>query len=84
MEQFKYSEEFKKTAVQKLLNRGSRLAEEISKEPGVALSTLHRWKTELGYKGEIKSTSPRPQDRNPEEMLRLLIEFEKTPEEKRG
>jgi transposase-like protein len=80
----RYSEEFKKSAVEKLLNRGSRPVAAISEEVGVASPSLYQWRNELASLGGMKKTSLRPQDRSPEEKLKAVIEFETLSEEKRG
>lgn len=79
-----YSEEFKRSSVKKLLQRGSRTAEAIIEECGVASSTLYKWQQEFANVSDMKKTSKRPQDRSAEEILRAVIEFEKLPEDKRG
>ncbi len=79
-----YSEEFKKSAVEKLLNRGSRPVAAILEETGVSSPALYRWKTEFAYNGGMKKTSKRPQDRSAEEIFRAVIEFEKLSEDQRG
>lgn len=79
-----YSEEFKKSVVEKLLNRGSRPVAAILEETGVSSPALYRWKGEFAYSGGMKKTSKRPQDRSAEEILEAIIDFEKLPEEKRG
>lgn len=79
-----YSEAFKKSAVEKMLNRGSRPVAAILEETGVSSSMLYRWKSEFAYSGAMKKTSKRPQDRSAEDILKLVIEFEKLPEDKRG
>lgn len=80
----KYSLEFKKSAVEKLLNRGTRPVDEILRETGISSPALYRWKLELANNNGMEKTSKRPQDRSVEEVLRLFIEYEKTAEDKRG
>lgn len=79
-----YSTEFKKTAVEKLLRRGSRPIKAILTEMGITGPTLYRWKLELGYKGDMEKKEMRPQDRTPRERLNLLLAFRESPIEKRG
>ncbi len=80
----RYSEEFKKSAVEKLLHRGSRPVAAIIEELGVASPTLYQWRNDFANLAGMKKTPQRPQDRSPEAKLRALIEFESLPEEKRG
>jgi transposase-like protein len=55
-----YSEEFKKTAVQKLLTRGNRTDSEIIEELGIASPTIYQWRNELArVPGMKKPTSPK-------------------------
>lgn len=79
-----YSEEFKKSAVEKLLQRGSRPVAAIVEELGVTSPTLYRWRSDFANLGDMKKASKRPQDRSPQEKLKAVIEFESLPEEKRG
>ncbi|NJL25474.1 MAG: transposase [Calothrix sp. SM1_5_4] len=80
----RYSEEFKKSAVEKLLHRGSRPIAAILAEVGVSNQTLYQWRNDFANLGGMKKTALRPQDRSPEAKLKVLIEFESLPEEKRG
>jgi transposase len=80
----RYSEEFKKSAVEKLLHRGSRPVAAIIEELGVPSPTLYQWRNDFANLGGMKKTPLRPQDRSPEAKLKTLIEFESLPEEKRG
>lgn len=80
----RYSEEFKKSAVEKLLHRGSRPVAAIIEELGVASPTLYQWRNDFASLGGMKKTPLRPQDRSPEAKLKALVEFESLPEEKRG
>lgn len=78
-----YSEEFKRSAVQKLLTRGNRTVIEIIGELGIALPTIYQWRNELArVPGMKKPTSP--QDRPANEKLKILIEYEALTSEKRG
>ena len=80
----RYSAEFKKSAVEKLLGRGSRSVAEIIEELGVPSPTLYEWRNTFANVGGMKKTSQRPQDRTPEEKLKAVIEFESLPKEKQG
>jgi len=79
----RYSAEFKKSAVEKLLARGSRPVAEIIEELGVASPTLYQWKLDFARDGGMKKSS-RPQDRSSEEKLKILNEYVSAPVEERG
>lgn len=78
-----YSPEFKKSAVEKLLNRGSRPVAAIIEELGIASPTLYLWKQDFAKNGGMK-TSSRPQDRSSAEKLKAVNEFEAASIEERG
>ena len=80
----RYSEEFKKSAVEKLLHRGSRPVAAIVEEVGVASPTLYQWRNDFASLGGMKKTQQRPQDRSPSEKLKAIVEYENLPEDKRG
>lgn len=82
----KYSEEFKRTAVQKMLSRGQRPVRMICEELGVATPTLYEWVKELGndkLKG-MKNTERRPQDLSSAQKMKAVMEFEALPEAEQG
>jgi transposase-like protein len=79
----RYSEEFKKSAVEKLLHRGSRPVAAIIEELGVPSPTLYQWKLNLAKSSCMKQSS-RPQDRSSAEKLKILNEYEACPAENRG
>ncbi len=79
----RYSEEFKKSAVEKLLGRGPRPVSAILEDLGIASPTLYQWKLDLAKSGGMKQSS-RPQDRSSEEKLKVLNEYEASAVEKRG
>lgn len=79
-----YSEEFKKSAVEKLLHRGSRPVAAILEEVGVSSPTLYLWRKHFANLSGMKKTSKRPQDRSAQEKLNAVIKFESLPEEERG
>lgn len=80
----RYSEEFKKSAVEKLLQRGPRPVAAIVEELGVPSPTLYQWSRDFANLGGMKKTSLRPKDRSPQSKLKAVIKFEGLPEEKRG
>ena len=80
----RFSEEFKGSAVQKFLSRGSRNVKDISRELGVADVTLYAWAKERGSRSGMNNGQRRPQDWNAAEKLKAVIEFEKLPPEQQG
>jgi transposase-like protein len=83
MGQQQYSPEFKKSAVEKLLTRGSRPVAAIIEELGVCGPTLYQWKNDFAKVGGMKKSS-RPQDRSSAEKLKIVNEYEAAPAESRG
>lgn len=80
----KYSVEFKKAIVEKLLNRGTRPVTAILEEGGISSPTLYRWKADFANIAGMKNKQQRPQDRSPGEKLSALLGFEKLPLAERG
>lgn len=80
----KYSVEFKKSVVEKLLNRGTRPVTEILEESGISSPTLYEWKAGFANLSDMKNKPRRPQDRRPEEKLNALIAFENLSMDQRG
>lgn len=80
----KYSVEFKKAVVEKLLNRGTRPVTAIMEEAGISSPTLYRWKADFANIAGMKNKHQRPQDRSPEEKLNTLIAFENLSLAERG
>ena len=78
-----FSLDFKKSAVQKLLSRGSRSVALISEDLGVSTPTLYLWKRELSMVGGMQTPS-RPQDRSPEEKLKAINEYDSAKLDERG
>ena len=78
-----YSEDFKKCAVEKLLNRGGRTVALVSEELGVGAPTLYQWKRDAAMVGGMKKPST-PQSRSSGEKLKIVIDYEATPVEGRG
>ena len=80
----RFSEEFKSSAVQKFLSRGSRHVKDISNEVGVAGVTLYAWARERGKSPGMNNGQRRPQDWSAAEKLKAVIEFENLPLEQQG
>jgi len=81
-----YSENFKRSVVEKVLNRGSRSIADIEKETGVGNTSFYKWaeKYRNAIESGMKNTDRRPQNRSPEEKLKAVIEFEKLSPDKQG
>lgn len=80
----KYSVEFKKAVVEKLLNRGTRPVAAIMEEAGISSPTLYRWKADFANIPGMENKHQRLQDRSPQEKLNTLIAFENLPLDRRG
>jgi len=82
--QKQFSEEFKKSAVQKILLRGGRTIEQVCGEIGVATPTFYEWKKKYASGLGMKKPDRRPQDWTAPEKWNAVLEYEGLPEEKRG
>jgi transposase len=82
----RYSKEFKKAAVQKMLSRGNRSVKLVSEDLGTSPQMLYLWVKELarGTAGGMKPTERRPQDLSAAEKMKAVIEFEVLPELDQG
>jgi transposase-like protein len=69
---YRYSCEVKARSVKRLLARAISI-EELAEETGISSSTLGRWRQKALNGGDVKRKLP-PDNRPPEEKLRLLIE----------
>lgn len=79
-----YSEEFRKSVVQKILLRGGKTVEQICEEVGVASPTLYAWKKKYASAAGMKNADRRPQDWSAAEKWKAVFEFESLSEEERG
>ena len=77
------SEEFRRAAVEKFQNRGSRSVEEVGRVLGVSSWSLYQWSKRYG-KTEVMKHQRRPGDRSVQEKLKAVIEFEGLEVEKQG
>lgn len=82
--QKQFSEEFKKSAVQKVLLRGGKTIDQICDEIGVATPTFYEWKKKYASAAGMKKPDRRPQDWTAPEKCRAVFEYEGLQEEKRG
>jgi transposase len=77
----KYSEEFKKSAVQKFLSRGSRPGAQVVEELGVSIHSLYQWSKEYAKGPVMEKEQKRPQDRTTQEKFNAVMAFDRLPEE---
>ena len=71
----KFSQEFKKVAVEKFLARGNRPIDLVCVELGVASQTLYRWAQDFGKDNSMTQDEKRPQDRNSAEKFKAVMQF---------
>ncbi len=85
-----YSEKFKAAMVQRMIGANGMSASALAEEVGVSPATLYNWRREAAQGGSLNGTekessmSQRPQDKNSEEKLRLVIEASALDEEALG
>lgn len=80
----RFSEEFKRSAVQKYLSRGSRNVGDVCRELGVTDASIYLWTKRYGSSPGMDNTQRRPQDWSAAEKLKAVIEFENLPPEQQG
>lgn len=78
------SEEFRKAAVQKFHNRGSRNIADVARELGVSSWSLYQWSNRYAISPGMKKSERRPQDWSAAEKLKAVIDFEKLNPEQQG
>lgn len=79
------SEEFRRAAVKKFQNRGSRQVLEVAKDLGVTPWSLYKWSKDYATDPAMKkSDTRRPQDWSAPEKLKAVIEFESLSSDQRG
>ena len=80
-----YSEQFKKTAVQKYLSRGNRSVTAIAQEMGTTPFSIYHWAKSYKKGLTVVNTTPRsPEDYSPSEKLDALLEYSAIPQQERG
>ena len=84
MRQNQYSEEFKRSAVQKVLLRGNRTIDQICGDLGITTPSFYEWRKKCANAPGMKKSERRPQDWSPAEKLKAVIEFEKLEPGKQG
>lgn len=78
------SEEFKKSAVQKVLLRGNSTVQAVCNELGISTPTIYEWKRKYAKISGMKNSERRPQDFSAEEKFKAVFDFESLTEENRG
>lgn len=84
MERQRYSHEFMKAAVEKVMSRGSRSMTAIQEELGICQSSLYRWRNTFGNISGMKKISQSPHDRSPQAKLKAVIEYANLPPDRQG
>lgn len=78
------SEGFKRAAVQKFHNRGSRTVRAVARELGISDPLLHAWARRYAISSGMSKADRRPQDWSAAEKWKTVIDFEKLDPEKQG
>ena len=84
MQQNQRSEEFRKSAVQKVLLRGAKTVSEICDELSISTPTFYEWRRKYANAEGMKTKERRPQDFTPIEKFKAVMDFEALAEESRG
>lgn len=84
MQKTEYSENFKKLAVQKILSRKGKTIDQVCEEIGITNPSYYDWKAKYGSDPGMKKPNRRPQDWNPSEKFKAVIEFEGLAPEQQG
>ena len=81
-----YSETFKKQAVLKFINRGTKTVEELSKQLNTRSANLYRWYNDLNGITEMnkKQKKSKPDSMSSEEKLKVIAETLSLPEHELG
>ncbi|MGH9439915.1 MAG: transposase [Terriglobia bacterium] len=81
----RYSQGFKESVLKKVLPPESKSVAEVSRDTGIAAWTIYQWKRAV-REGKLDEAGGqlRPEDRNPGEKLRLVIEGSALEEARRG
>ena len=78
-----YSEEFKKAAIEKLLDPNGPGITRLSEELAIYQSTLYSWKKKYGT-SQLMTKSNKPKDWTPEQMLEAIIKTASMDEQELG
>ncbi len=79
-----FSEEFKKSAIQKVLLRGNKNIEQACAEVGISSPTFYEWRRMCANTPGMKNSERRPQDWNAAEKFKAVLEYEALTPEKHG
>lgn len=79
-----YTEEIKRTMVQKLASPGAKSAAQLAEEVGIPQPTLSRWLREYGNIINMKQKKNSYKNITAEEKLKIVINYENLPDDKRG
>ena len=74
------SEGFKRAAVQKYHNRGSRTVVAVAREIGVSDALLYAWSKRYAISPGMKKEDRRPQDWSAAEKFKAVMAFDQLPE----
>ena len=78
------SEEFRRSAVQKVLLRGGKTVSEICDELSISTPTFYEWRRKYANAEGMKTKERRPQDFTPIEKFKAVMDFEALAEKDRG
>jgi transposase len=76
-----FSEEFKKSTVQKFISRGSKSASLIAEEMDVSLPSLYAWSKKYAKGPRMENDQKRPKDRTTQEKFKAVMDFDRLPVE---
>jgi len=73
-----YSEEFKQSALKKILERGSRSLDAVTEELGISNSAAYSWMKQSGMMpGMVTKKEKKSGDRSAQDKFRAVMEFER-------
>ena len=80
----KFSEDLKKTVIQKYFNRGDRSVSSIAEEFGVSTYSLYQWIKSQGNISDMKKTKQKTNVKSAQQKMKTVMEFEVLLESERG
>ena len=84
MQQHQYSEEFKKSAVQKILLRKGKTVEQICSEIGISSPSFYEWRKKCVNAPGMKNKERCPQDWSAAEKFKAVMDFDRLSEQAQG
>jgi|ERR1035437_6496869 transposase-like protein len=84
MQQHQYSEEFKKSAVQKILLRKGKTVEQICSEIGISSPSFYEWRKKCANASGMKNKERSPQDWSAAEKFKAVMDFDHLNEQAQG